>query len=158
MNKADLSILVKSTIEVLDACLEAAEIPKDLAKFDDKQVKRVQALFEIRKKDNLKTFPEAVTLYQQQQAAAASGPIAIATPNGSPAKTAFPTFVEEGIALHVSAESAEDMRGLAKVSEQEMTEQFLLGTATRILAQNPQAAFEQGQQFGESLLTQARQE
>ncbi|MGB8699071.1 MAG: hypothetical protein WCD18_06620 [Thermosynechococcaceae cyanobacterium] len=78
MNKSDLSIQVKSTVEELDACLMAAGIPTDLVDYSDEQVKTVQALFETRKKAKLKSFPEVVEYQKQQQKSTPKGEIAVA--------------------------------------------------------------------------------
>jgi hypothetical protein len=51
-----------------------------------------------------------------------------------------------------------DMSALAKDSAIQMAEQYVQGAATRILSQDPEKAFQQGEQFGQLLVEQARRE
>lgn len=64
----------------------------------------------------------------------------------------------EELMFKIPENVSENMQSLAKTSTVEMTEEYIKGATTQILAQDPQEAFQQGRQYGQNLVEKARRE
>lgn len=100
---------------------------------------------------------------------AASMPELLVQPIEPPQEGAI-TVVERDVEIQVAGDTpqelmfkipenvSENLESLAKTSTLEITEEYIKGATTQILEQDPQEAFQQGQQYGQALIEKARRD